>query len=427
MNSLRLWAKYYYDMGFNVTHINPDKNRGKAKNIYKSPTNDRHQIANIRQSLEEMQNYDYENSTGIGTVLGFKNLRALDFDKWNNQEICEVKIIESLELLGLPANYEWVVRTPSGGFHIIFYAPYHQFPIEDNKTKAFTPNSGLCYNSNPCDNFFRHLELRYDKHLVLPPSCREDGKEYEFYFVDTPKSLPKEISNNNLKNLLDKFCFTKYDATNDLIGAYNDYLSHAFEAVIDKSDHWEYYIEYTEDEFLDFSPVYFKKDQRNYMSNTPLTKDKGFIDMTVLDERKQGSIYKKEKVLVVSRTRMGYSNVCIGSISEEGKYMRLLLPNDQKMRSSIDININDYLIIEYQDVKQIIAPHYEDISIYYAKKISTNNIPLLPYIKSKGMSIWEGSPEVLFNNKLNWPTNKWTSKGYISEGNVPNQSVGDIS
>ena len=142
--------------------------------------------------------------------------------------------------------------------------------------------------------------------------------------------------------------------------------------------------------------------------------------MIVLDEREQDGIYKKAKVLVVSRTKMGYSNVCIGSISTEGKYMRLLLPNDQKMKANIDININDYLIIEYKDVKQIIAPHYEDVSIYYAKKISTNNIPLQTYLKSFNLKTWKGGPEELYEKKLIWSNNK----GYISSSNVPEQSVG---
>ena len=32
MKDLRLWANYYYNMGFNVTHIIPHLNEGKAKN-----------------------------------------------------------------------------------------------------------------------------------------------------------------------------------------------------------------------------------------------------------------------------------------------------------------------------------------------------------------------------------------------------------
>ena len=363
MNNLRLWAKYYYDMGFNVTHINPDKNRGKAKNIYKSPTNDRHKIANTRQSLEEMQNFDYENSTGIGTVLGFNNLRALDFDglEFNHgykitEEAFKNFIKKCLKLLNLPLSYEWVVRTPNFGFHIIIYAPEHTFSIEEDKTKAFTPN----INTYSKDAVYpKHIELRWNKHLVLPPSININNNMYTFYFCDIPRDMPKKINNNNLKDLLDELCFDEYENNDNLFGCYNAYYGWLFEASYEEKVN-NCYPEYAEFEFLDFSRVEFKKEKfSNHIQE-------GFINMTVLDEREEGSIYKKEKVLVVSRTKMGYSNVCIGSISEEGKYMRLLLPNDQKMRSSIDININDYLTIEYQDVKQIVAPHYEDISIYYA-------------------------------------------------------------
>lgn len=135
--------------------------------------------------------------------------------------------------------------------------------------------------------------------------------------------------------------------------------------------------------------------------------------------------YKEEKVLILSKTKMGFSNVCIGCITEDGKYMRLLLPGDTKMRNDIDISINDYLIIKYLDSIQKTPPHVEDVSIYYAKKISTNNIPLIKYLKSKNVKIWEGSPDALYDNKLIWPIKKFnSSKGYISDSNIPEHSVG---
>lgn len=147
--------------------------------------------------------------------------------------------------------------------------------------------------------------------------------------------------------------------------------------------------------------------------------------MVIFDQQDRNITYKEAKVLVLSRTKMGYSNVCIGAISENGKYMRLLLPGDAKMRNDIDININDFLIIKYLDPMKIIPPHVEDVSIYYAKKISTNNIPLIKYLKSKNVKIWEGTPESLYDNKLIWPIKNFgPSKGYISENNVPEHSVG---
>lgn len=54
--------------------------------------------------------------------------------------------------------------------------------------------------------------------------------------------------------------------------------------------------------------------------------------------------------------------------------------------------------------------------VYIIQKISTNNIPLIKYLKSKNVKIWEGSPESLYDNKLVWPIKNFgPSKGYISE------------
>jgi hypothetical protein len=176
MKELRLWANYYYNMGFNITHIIPSLNEGKAKNPYKSPTNDRHKIKNCRQSLNDVQSFYWEISTGIGVVLGFNNLRCIDFDfdiidtnhNFGDDEI-NLFIKAVLKLLNLPSNYEWVTKTPSGGFHILFYAGDHNLKVIDNKTKAFLPNKKY-YDSFFNRVKFSHIELRWDKHLVLPPS-----------------------------------------------------------------------------------------------------------------------------------------------------------------------------------------------------------------------------------------------------------------
>ena len=41
--------------------------------------------------------------------------------------------------------------------------------------------------------------------------------------------------------------------------------------------------------------------------------------MVIFDQQDRNITYKEAKVLVLSRTKMGYSNVCIGAISENGK------------------------------------------------------------------------------------------------------------
>ena len=142
MNDLRLWANYYYNMGFNLTHIIAKLNN-HAKNPYKSATNDRLILQNRRQELSELNSLDWESSDGIGLVLGFNSLRAIDFDfycyeweKYDSHNKLSIEKIDktinsfikkALNKLNLPDNYEWVIRTPNGGFHILIYSDSIQY------------------------------------------------------------------------------------------------------------------------------------------------------------------------------------------------------------------------------------------------------------------------------------------------------------
>jgi|GEM_PF-762048 len=263
MKQLRLWADYYYNCGFNITHIIPKLNINKSKNIFKFPTNDRHILANNRQNITDMHTFDWESSVGIGCVLGFGRLRAIDFDfkKYyykENEFIINGKdsfIKSMLELLDLPQNYEWVVKTPGGGFHVLFYADNHSFEIAENLTKAFTPNAKSYqkfeFYNPPFHDIFTHMELRWDKHLVLPPSQNEFGEEYQFYFTEIPKNKPFEISIDSLMSMLDKICYDEYSNKS----GYNLHLSSYY----DNNESDEALKAYSYGEFLDFSPVYLKK------------------------------------------------------------------------------------------------------------------------------------------------------------------------
>lgn len=277
MENLRLWANYYYNMGFNVTHIIPLLNEGKAKNVFKSPTNDRHKLKNLRQSLEEMNSFDWEMSTGVGVVLGFNKLRAIDFDfsRWNRDVIPNKRnqiINLCLQNLHLPTSYEWVILTPNGGFHILFFSGHHNIPVKENLTRAFTPNVKYYHY---CDEYhisayhFKQIELRWDKHLVLPPSTVEtiihqetenrsfqtpfkELSNYEFYFKNIPKNPPLEIAANNIQNLLNEMCYDEYDDKSK--SGYNLHFSNYYDN--NDEDSIEFY---TDGEFLDFSPIYFEK------------------------------------------------------------------------------------------------------------------------------------------------------------------------
>lgn len=259
MNDLRLWANYYYNMGFNVTHIIPHLNEGKAKNPYKSPTNDRHILKNRRQTIEELNSYDWENSEGIGLVLGFNNLRAIDFDfkryrgDVKNQQILNNFCIKVLKLLALPSNYEWVTLTPNDGLHILFFCDDHPFKVQDNLTKAFTPNDNWCalYNDDEYLSF-THLELRWNKHLMLAPSKIEKSKLYRFRNNQPPKFRPRQIEIENLISMLDELCCKYGIYKNESPNSYNTFWEFHYK----NGNHDAIIKQYDFGEYLDFRPVY---------------------------------------------------------------------------------------------------------------------------------------------------------------------------
>ena len=53
-------------------------------------------------------------------------------------------VLETLEILKLPHNYEWVIKTPSNGFHIIFYCDDHKYNVSLNPISEFKEkNKGI--------------------------------------------------------------------------------------------------------------------------------------------------------------------------------------------------------------------------------------------------------------------------------------------
>lgn len=146
--------------------------------------------------------------------------------------------------------------------------------------------------------------------------------------------------------------------------------------------------------------------------------------LEIFNQIKSNHEYEESRVLVVSKTRMTNNHVCIGAITDSGKYLRLLYPDNSNMLENIDINIYDNLLIKYQKRKDIKLPHSEDINLFYAKKISITHQPMIDILNKLKVNIWKGNPTVLFDNKLIWSENYWRSTAYISTNNIPNNSVG---
>jgi hypothetical protein len=207
--NLHVYASYFHNYGFNVTHIVPlqtDEMPFIGEKSYKSPSithNIKHLITE-KQDLSELSSYNWKLASGIGVVLGFNLLRAIDIDK-----CYDFNFVQNLvRLLRLPTNYKWIIKSGSNsGYHIIFYAEDHGYVVEPNQVKAFRPN--LKYHKQ-----FKHIELRWTDHLVLPPSLHYSGNKYEF-INGFPEERPSKIKIENLKKAIDEISKKGDEEVND--------------------------------------------------------------------------------------------------------------------------------------------------------------------------------------------------------------------
>jgi DNA polymerase III subunit epsilon len=187
---------YYTRFKFNVTKIlNKENQYNVGRNIYKHPSHKWNNWVVNRQPISFLKNSNWSNTNGIGTVLGYNNLRALDIDGCNNVNF----IKKLLHILNLPENYEWVVRSGSGnGFHILFYASDNEIDFSESLKAAYGSNS--IYK-----NVFKKIEFRWRKHLVLPPSKHPSGNHYEFLF-SFPLYHPLSIDFMDLLIIINLYC-----------------------------------------------------------------------------------------------------------------------------------------------------------------------------------------------------------------------------
>jgi hypothetical protein len=201
-------------LGFNVSCITNKKTVYSANSKrYKRPSHKFEHLFFERQCKSELDQYDWGNSTGLGTFCGQKfnkngrdySLIVLDFD---NEELYKCNKI--LKILGLPSNYEWVVASGSKlGFHIyVLLESYNSIFLlaEKNDLKA------LLYDSIPYATAtgekiaeFKSVEILIESHIVLPPSIHASTFEYEFIHCDLPLGLPEVLNENRFGFFIDEY------------------------------------------------------------------------------------------------------------------------------------------------------------------------------------------------------------------------------
>ena len=129
------------------------------------------------------------------------------------------------------------------------------------------------------------------------------------------------------------------------------------------------------------------------------------------------------EVLILSKTKYGSTQYCIGGINiKNNEFIRLLQPNGYYQPLDTPLNIGDLWDINYTKSPHIHEPHNEDVFINNFKFIE-KIYNLESYIKTLNIPIWKDSITNIFDGKLLWT---YGGKGYLSANvkNYPVHSVG---
>jgi len=145
--------------------------------------------------------------------------------------------------------------------------------------------------------------------------------------------------------------------------------------------------------------------------------------LEILNQLKSNTQYNEAEILVISKAKISSNNICIEAITKKGNKLRLLSLDNSNMLNDIDINVYDNLLIKYQKRKDSVLPHSEDVNLFYIKKISTNNRPMLDILDLLNITIKKGNPQNLFEGKIEWPQDSWQLAGYCPISDIPNYSI----
>lgn len=217
-SELRYMAMYYHNLGMNITQMKWDESQKNDKS-FKEPIDSHWRDYKLKeQDFTKLMSFDWDNSQGIGLVLGYNHYRALDVDgvnrfllnTYDGEEGFDNFINKFLEILGLPSDYPWVVYSGSGcGFHIIFKADDIGEDIDSisfEHNDKYGTGSGNHPNGYFEQDYFERIELRWCDHLILPPSVHSCGLRYSFRNGSEPSVAPSAIGVTAIDNLINSFC-----------------------------------------------------------------------------------------------------------------------------------------------------------------------------------------------------------------------------
>lgn len=264
---IEFYSRYFYNLGLNISCMS-DKTtlyNYREHNKLKAPCHEWKHLQHIKQPTHEVESYPWETSTGLGIILGYENLMAIDVDGCIDFNF--IKFI--CKKLKVPYDYPWIFLSGSAcGFHMLFFcedAPINlQLPINDfdkkwqlgfDDTNAYYPkiymghygNEYCCFydkeiladffNENfLLSNIFQKIEFKWKGQVVIPPSQHQSGLNYTF-FNGIPKSLPLKLSFENIKELQELISFDKAHISQEFYRLHSNAPSDRQE---DSDEHIEY-------------------------------------------------------------------------------------------------------------------------------------------------------------------------------------------
>ncbi|MEP2773273.1 MAG: hypothetical protein ABJH05_14070 [Fulvivirga sp.] len=132
----------------------------------------------------------------------------------------------------------------------------------------------------------------------------------------------------------------------------------------------------------------------------------------------------KEVVLILSKTQMNNNQVCVGGLTLNGRYVRLLDENGNNQPQDTDLAPKQGWEIEFEERPNNEPPHVEDILVQSRTRKGTlkDEITIKDFIEKRNIPIWRGHPDQLFDQLIQWTQG---GSGYIDEeGGIPEHSVG---
>lgn len=218
-NEIFKQAKQYHSLGLNVVPISPKRSLFTINdtNILKSPNCDTKDLLHNRQNYKSLKGLKWKGAVGLGLVLGYENLCAIDIDGCLNFRT----VTTICKILGLDETYQWVFKSGShNGYHIVIQCNnkeainFTPLNFDAVSTQGLMPNEMVdpfcsvdtnAYYPSSYRRLFHKLEFKWKGNLVVPNSIHMSGLRYEFN-NKMPQHFPASVEFERILAVKLKYC-----------------------------------------------------------------------------------------------------------------------------------------------------------------------------------------------------------------------------